>query len=215
MKDTSEKNYWDSWYDSSTNSGPGSQGKLQEFKINYLNKLFKQFEIKTVLDFGCGDGSLALGLHCQSYFGIDIAINAIKLCKKRVNRQGFSFECENFFNYTPSIIKNKFPSGLDCCICIDTLYHIFTEQALSETLKSLFSTEAKIVVLYTIPSESLKLPFHPMLRSYGKGFSNALSKFSESFKLVDKTKPTLGSAAGFLVYVRKNNETRCNDVGEK
>lgn len=200
IKDISEKNYWDSWYSSSTNSGPGSQGKLQEFKINYLNKLFKQFEIKTVLDFGCGDGSLALGLHCRSYFGIDIAAKAIELCKKRVNRPGFSFECMHFFDYTPSIIENKFPSGLDCCICIDTLYHIFTKEILNKTLESLFSTGAKIVVLYTIPSESLKLPFHPMLQIYGEEFSNALSESSKFYKLINKTRPISGTAAGFLVY---------------
>lgn len=203
--DGPEEKWWNSWYGSGHSSGPGSEGKLLEYKVNYLNKLFKEHNIKTVLDFGCGDGVVASKLNCQFYLGVDISDQAIKLCKARINRQGFSFERRHFFDHTPMVIKNKFASSLDCCMCIDVLYHISDVRVLNKTLETLFTLRARIIVLYTFLeyaefSEDMMEYLKPSACLYCRNFSDVLANLSKSYKLIDKVKPKSGTEAGFLVY---------------
>ncbi|GAH64399.1 unnamed protein product, partial [marine sediment metagenome] len=141
MNDSPEEKWWDSWYGRGGSSGSGSEGELLEYKVNYLNELFKKYCLKTVLDFGCGDGVVASRLNCQIYLGIDISSKVIEFCKARIKRPGFSFEHGHFFDYTPEVIKNKFASNLDCCMCIDVLYHISDTEVLNKILENLFSSE--------------------------------------------------------------------------
>ena len=48
--------YWEERYARGGNSGAGSYNRLAEFKAEYLNRFVSEHEIKTVIEFGSGDG---------------------------------------------------------------------------------------------------------------------------------------------------------------
>lgn len=200
MTDKIEENFWNAWYKIGGNSGPGSEGELLKFKAEYLNDQFKKFDIKTVFDFGCGDGVLASRLNCQSYLGIDVSSEAIKKCQI-IHKPNFHFESRHCSDLSPSIIKSKFSSSLDCCMCIDVLYHVSDFKVVDRILSNLFQSNAKIIILYTIPDERIKKNFeNPSACLFSRKLAPILTKFESLYKLVDRTEPRLISAAGFFVY---------------
>ena len=80
---TGSDNYWIKRYDSGGNSGDGSYGKLAEFKAEVLRKLIQEDDVKTIIEYGCGDGNqLELGEY-PSYTGFDVSPKAISLCRER------------------------------------------------------------------------------------------------------------------------------------
>ena len=58
--------YWKRRYDNGGNSGAGSYNRLAKFKAEIINGFVKSHMIKTVIEWGCGDGR-------------SITINAISL----------------------------------------------------------------------------------------------------------------------------------------
>lgn len=49
--------YWESRYATGGTSGPGSSGKLAEFKAEVLNSFVRRDNVLSVIEFGCGDGN--------------------------------------------------------------------------------------------------------------------------------------------------------------
>ncbi len=49
--------YWTQRYAEGGNSGAGSYGKFARFKAEVINKFVSEREIKSVIEFGCGDGN--------------------------------------------------------------------------------------------------------------------------------------------------------------
>lgn len=73
------ESYWVERYDSNGNSWDGSYGKLAEFKAEILNEFVKNKDIKTIIEYGCGDGNqLNLGEYTE-YLGFDVSPKAIAL----------------------------------------------------------------------------------------------------------------------------------------
>src|ERR1700690_3055812 len=71
------KQYWMERYKSGGNSGPGSYNKLAEFKAQVLNNFVVMNNIKTVIEYGCGDGNQLRLSNYPSYLGFDISASAI------------------------------------------------------------------------------------------------------------------------------------------
>ena len=49
-------NYWDKRYQKGRDSGEGSYGELALFKAKVLNEFVREKEIRSVIEFGSGDG---------------------------------------------------------------------------------------------------------------------------------------------------------------
>ena len=73
--------YWESRYRSGGNSGPGSFGELAGFKADVLNAFICSEGIKSVIEFGCGDGHQLSLARYPRYLGIDVSRFAIARCK--------------------------------------------------------------------------------------------------------------------------------------
>src|SRR5437899_4317923 len=58
------------------NSGLGSYDKLAEFKAEVLNGFVKENTIKSVIEYGCGDGNQLKFAEYPSYLGFDVSVKA-------------------------------------------------------------------------------------------------------------------------------------------
>lgn len=189
------KRYWDKRYSSGGNSGAGSYGEIFEYKNSFLLNFIKENEIKSIIDFGCGDGNQIKKFENIKYLGFDVAKASIRMCSEAylndVNK--------SFILYDPKFFVNNFIQS-DLVVCLDVLYHIIDERDFIKTLSDILSCSSKYVVLFTsvdsYKNESYKTGAHVRHRDT----MNYLKKFNK-FKVVSvepKVDPKLSSAS-FIV----------------
>ena len=197
MNDSFETNYWNDEYKKSKCSGAGSRGELLKYKIDYINSIFKRFDIKKVFDFGCGDGMIARDLNVEKYLGVDGSKEAIKVFIKNVDDLKFNAFVGHFYNYKPI--------GYDAIICLDVLYHMKEKEVLDDLLKRIFQSDTKIIILYCAPPEDITETHNsPEFCAFGRDFRDTLDKVNKDFEFVEKTKRQKGTGSIFYVYKRRD-----------
>ena len=74
--------YREQRYATGGGSGAGSYSEFAEYRAKFLNAFVAEHDIKSVIEFGCGDGS-QLGLTVYpEYLGLDVSDTAIGACRK-------------------------------------------------------------------------------------------------------------------------------------
>lgn len=134
--------YWENRYKTGKNSGLGSYDpEAIKFKSDYVNSLIKNNNIKTLVEFGCGDGNqLKLFKGYNHYYGTDISETVIKNCKnlfKNDNNKTFEYDLSK-------IIDKKY----DLSISLDVIYHLVEDKLLETYIDNLFKT-SNLVSIYT------------------------------------------------------------------
>ena len=79
------KIYWTNRYKTGGNSGAGSYNDLYILKRDIINDIISKKDIKSIIDFGCGDGNQIKEINIKKYIGFDIADSSINICKKKYN----------------------------------------------------------------------------------------------------------------------------------
>src|SRR5258706_45661 len=72
--------YWESRYVSGGTSGAGSYGVQAEYKASFLNSFVADNNVRTVVEFGCGDGNQLRLAAYPSYLGLDVSSKAVHMC---------------------------------------------------------------------------------------------------------------------------------------
>jgi hypothetical protein len=143
-------NYWEGSYAQGGTSGNGSYGALAEDKSRYLNELVRERAVRSVIEFGCGDGNQLSMAEYPSYIGLDVSRTAIGLCQRRFSHD----PAKSFFLYDGSCFTDR--AGVftaDLTLSLDVLYHL-TEDAVFETyLRHLFAAAGKLVLIYSTNME--------------------------------------------------------------
>jgi SAM-dependent methyltransferase len=142
--------FWEGSYAQGGTSGHGSYGALAEDKGRYLNELVRERAVRSVIEFGCGDGNQLSLAEYPSYVGLDVSRTAIELCQRRFRDD----PAKSFFLYDGSCFTDR--TGVfsaDLALSLDVLYHL-TEDAVFETyLRHLFAAAGKLVVIYSTDME--------------------------------------------------------------
>lgn len=135
--------YWESRYQSGRNSGNGSYGVLGKYKADTINKIITNNNIKTVGDFGCGDGNVLSMCRVPKYLGVDITMAAINKCTKR-----FIGDTTKQF-----ILYNQFDDGkyppFDMSMSIDVIFHLLESRLFDGYMRRLFNSSNKWVLIYS------------------------------------------------------------------
>jgi hypothetical protein len=120
-------------------SGGGSRGRLALFKARVLNAFVDMNNVKSVIEFGCGDGyQLSLATYPQ-YMGLDVAPAAVDLC------------CELFKEDDTKDFKlvNQYAGEqAELAISQDVLLHIWEDEIWEEYLYRLFGASTRYVIIY-------------------------------------------------------------------
>lgn len=138
-------NYWEQRYRSGRDSGNGSYGKLAMFKAGIINLFIEEHDIKSVLDFGCGDGHQASFFDCQEYIGYDISKTAIEQCKKK-------FEVDTTKTFTSNIEDLK---PVDLTLSCEVLFHLVEYGVFIQYLQNLFVLSNRFVIIYSSNNEGI------------------------------------------------------------
>jgi cyclopropane fatty-acyl-phospholipid synthase-like methyltransferase len=137
--------YWERHYARGGTSGPGSYDAAGEGKADFLNNFVHTQEVRSIIEFGCGDGYQLSLADYPRYIGLDVSRSAIELCQRRFAGDG----TKSFFKYDGACFTDR--AGLftaDLTLSLDVIYHL-TEDAVFETyMTHLFAAGKKFVIIY-------------------------------------------------------------------
>lgn len=191
------REYWNQRYKSGGTSGTGSYGRLAEFKAEIINSFVKQYQIKRIIDFGCGDGNQLTLFDFPTYVGLDISRTAIDLCLARFKNDG----TKRFFLYVPEDFEVNNPiDKADLVLSLDVIYHLVEDRIFQLYMLHLFSSSNRFVIIYSDDIETDR-SYHEKHRQFTKWVKANLS----NWELIDRIRNRYPdeSCADFFIYKLK------------
>jgi hypothetical protein len=138
--------YWENRYKKGGNSGVGSYNFFSEFKADTINKFVETNKIKSVIEFGSGDGSQLKLANYKQYTGFDVSKTAVSNCKEI-----FKDDKTKEFHLLDEYSDQK----ADLTLSLDVIYHLVEDGVFEKYMKNLFESSNKYVIIYSSADESL------------------------------------------------------------
>ena len=170
--------YWEERYKKGGTSGSGSYNRLAEFKAHLLNKYVKDNNIRSVIEFGCGDGNQLSLAQYPSYIGLDVSPSAIAVCVEK-----FSLDpSKSFFLYnSKAFFDNHQIFRAELSLSIDVIFHLVEDVIFENYMQHLFNAAGKFVIIYASNFDKSQL-FHEKDRNFTIWVENN----RKDWKLVEK-----------------------------
>jgi cyclopropane fatty-acyl-phospholipid synthase-like methyltransferase len=193
--------YWESRYKSGGNSGAGSYNRLAEFKATVLNEFVTDNQIKTVAEFGCGDGNQLSLCAYPKYIGLDVAKSAIDICKAKFKQD----PSKSFYHLDGTGLPkggSLFP--VDLALSLDVIYHLIEDEVFERYMRELFSASSKYVIIYASDFATQQV-FHEKDRVFTKWIEKSIPGWHLNAKIknaypYDPNDQENTSKADFFVY---------------
>jgi SAM-dependent methyltransferase len=138
--------FWEDNYAQGLTSGNGSYGELAEGKRQFLNELVRARGVRSVIEFGCGDGNQLSLAEYPRYTGLDVSRSAIGRCQRRFADD----ESKSFFLYEGACFTDR--AGIftaDLALSLDVVYHLTEDAVFEAYLGHLFAAGQRLVVIYS------------------------------------------------------------------
>lgn len=145
--------YWNKRYADGTGPGGGSKGDLYAFKLETVQKIVDKYKVKSVVDYGCGDGSQLAELKVKEYTGTDVSKVAISKAKQYAGK-GRKY-------------SSDMPAPHEMAISLDVIPHL-PDGEFEEYMENLFALAEKYVLIYAgnRTAGDLKLEDHMHFRVF-------------------------------------------------
>jgi SAM-dependent methyltransferase len=152
------KQYWEERYNKNGNSGNGSYNELADFKAEIINNFIDNKYIKSIIDYGVGDGNQLSLINTidKNYIGIDVSPTVINKCK-----QMFADNKTKQFILDDEINEIKSELVLSC----DVIYHLIEDHIYEKYMKNLFNISTKYIIIYS-KDEDFRLAEHVKFRKF-------------------------------------------------
>jgi len=191
--------YWPARYNTGGISGPGSRGRLAQFKARVLNDFVAKNGIGSVIEFGCGNGDQLSLARYPRYVGVDISRTALAQCRAR-----FAGDDTKTF-----VLLRDHRGGVhDLAISLDVIFHLVEDSGFNQHMESLFSSARRFVIIYSSNHDDLNWAFHIRHRSHSRWVEanrpdwKLVSSVPNEFPL-DAAGSDDTSFADFYVYARR------------
>tara|TARA_B100001559_G_C16467204_1_gene607157 strand:+ start:544 stop:1125 length:582 start_codon:yes stop_codon:yes gene_type:complete len=186
---------WETRYITGGNSGSGSYGVLCDYKAEFINTFINDKNIKSMIEFGSGDGNQMEHFKIDNYIGVDISEYIINICKQKYK----DIANKNFITYD-EYYKNS--NKYDLSVSLDVIYHLVEDAVYIKYMDDLFNSTNKFVIIYSTDWSEKNNGSHVYHRNFTKyidvKFKNAKLIHHEPNKY-----PSL-STAEFYIYSINN-----------
>lgn len=151
--------YWEDRYKNKGNSGDGSYGDKAIFKGQFLSQLIRNNHIKSIIDYGVGDGNQLKFINTQGtkYIGLDVSETAIQKCRRMFSGDLTKTFIE-FKNYDHNV-------KADLVISSDVIYHLIDDTIYHQYMRNLFTMSRKYVVIHAVDND-YKQAQHVLFRKF-------------------------------------------------
>ncbi len=166
--------FWKERYQEGGNSGAGSYGRLAQFKAEVVNRFVQEHNVRSVIEFGSGDGNQLSLAKYPSYVGFDPAPEAIERCRER-----FAHDSSKTFR----LLGGEFiPGGhrADLALSLDVIYHLVEDTVFDAHMRSLFCAAERYVMIYSDDSDRPSPAAHVRHRR----FSGWIAEHCSEWKLI-------------------------------
>lgn len=165
--------YWDQRYAKGGTSGAGSYGRLARFKADFLNQFVRTHGVRSVIEFGSGDGAQLDLARYPNYFGVDVSPLAVAKCRAK-----FASDATKQFAIVPQ------PGTLfDLAISLDVVYHLVEDDVYHLYMLRLFAASNQWVIIYSSNFEQTEPPSAEHVRH--RRFTDWVSDNAKTWTLVD------------------------------
>lgn len=147
----SSARYWDRRYQRGGNSGNGSYGRLAVFKAEVINLFVKEKSIKSIVEFGCGDGNQLAMFVVDRYLGVDVSQSAIEKCRTL-------FSVDHAKNFMTNESFTSDPQCADLSISLDVIYHLVEDAVFDSYMRTLFRSADKYCIIYSSDRDDIYDP---------------------------------------------------------
>lgn len=137
---TSSPEYWDLRYKRNGSSGAGSYGRLAEFKAEVINDFVGARGVRSVIEFGCGDGNQLSLANYKDYIGVDVSATIIEKCNAK-----FRGDAAKRFILSDDYDGEK----AELALSLDVIYHLVEDDVFEGYMASLFNSAERYVIVYS------------------------------------------------------------------
>jgi hypothetical protein len=193
--------YWETRYRAGGTSGAGSYGRLGEFKAEVLNDFVARKHIRSVIEFGCGDGAQLELARYPEYVGVDIARASVNLCSQR-----FAGDRSKRFYLTGALPEDL--GTFDLALSLDVIYHLTEDAVFDGYMRTLFAHADRYVAIYASNVETASNAAHVRHREFTKWIERHAPEWEASGHIpnrypYDPNRPDETSFADFYFFTRR------------
>lgn len=184
--------YWERRYRDGRTSGAGSEGDEGAYKAAYLSKFIADHNVKTVVDWGCGDGQVLelVEFPAQTqYIGVDVSPTIVERMRKRFDGPRYLFHTVDAF---ATLTRTHFELALS----FDVLFHFPDDRDYGEYLLRLFQSAEKYVMIYSTNYAGGRTARHVFRRE----FTPDIAERFPDWELTTVETPLREGLASFFVY---------------
>lgn len=193
----SSRDYWERRYGLGMTSGSGSSGRLARFKAQVINNFVRQHGIRTVIEFGCGDGSQLELAEYPQYLGLDVSRTAVEACRRRFG--GDPTKSFLLLDPLPGPRPQELPQA-DLTLSLDVIYHLLEDVVYRRHLERLFAASRRHVIIYSSNRVEAARARHVRHRNFLKDVESAFPDFALASR-IDNPFPS-ESFADFYIFSR-------------
>ena len=136
--------YWERRYAAGGNSGAGSYGETASWKAGVVNGWVRDLGVRSIIDWGCGDGNQLSLADYPKYLGIDRSPTAIKRCIEQFADQAQM----SFMTFRPGELHD--PAGwfkADLALSMEVIFHLTEDEVYQDYMSRLFGSAERYVVI--------------------------------------------------------------------
>jgi hypothetical protein len=195
---SSSAQYWEDRYLLGGNSGAGSYGRLAEFKARTINKFVEDHGVRSIIEFGSGDGAQLNLAHYPGYTGVDVSSRAVELCRDK-------FRDDPSKRFILASSPEATAARAELAMSLDVIYHLVEDSVFDQYMTRLVSAAEKFVCIYSSNAARVSPDKHVRHRV----FTDWMTKNAPAWKLLSKVdnpfpedpgKPDETSWADFYFY---------------
>ena len=165
----SSADYWEARYREGGNSGAGSYGRLAAFKAQFLNEFVRTAGVRSVLEFGSGDGAQLMLAQYPSYTGVDVSRTIVDAAREK-------------FRDRPEIRflhASEYPPRLkaDLVLSLDVIFHLVEDDVFEAYMRRLFDSSLRHVIIYSSNDNRGFVAPHVRHRKFTKWVTKARPEF--------------------------------------
>ncbi len=139
--DFSSADYWDRRYRNRGNSGPGSYNRLALFKAETINAFVAAHAVRSVIEFGSGDGSQLALADYPDYVGVDVSAAIVEETQRR-----FANDPNKRFIHTSQLGPGD---RAELSMSLDVIFHLVEDDVFDNYMTRLFAAATRYVVIYS------------------------------------------------------------------
>lgn len=191
--------FWEKRYAGDGHSGEGSSEELARFKARVVNDFVRKHGVRSVVEFGCGDGRQLALYRVPRYTGLEVSRTALDMCRKRFRGDS----TKTFALYGTKSFR------ADLAMSIDVIYHLVEDDVFEKHMRDLFASAERFVMIYSTDTDenAAVRPPHILRRK----FSDWVAENAPEWKLLRRVRNVMkGKAsaepenyADFFIYARE------------